>query len=376
MENVSKRPFRFMMLLFFAGFLILSGCSSSDSENNQDTNGKTSEQENETTNESVNNQQDGDNNDDAVQDPEVLDPEVSVKIGYPTQGASMLPLWVAQDLGFFEKYGIDAEAVYIAGTPKVQEVLNGGGIEAGLLGVDAVGKAKSAGHDSLIIASVADKVAMYVYGTDDLNEDSLQDDLKGETVITAAEGSLYDYLAKEFTTTTGLSNDDVDYLNMGGEGDRTAAFVNGEGKAIVISPPTSFKLDDMGYQKIFDFSDLDVLLAGLGMTTEYYEEHPDVAKALVAALVEANHAILTNKEDTLDVLMEWTGIDDPDVAEETYEANLPVIPDDPLVTDESVQFFLERSDSDDVQDMEVTDLVDDSIARELEESGWIEKVME
>src|SRR5699024_6686780 len=241
MKNVSKRPFHFMMLILFVGFLFfLSGCGSNDSGNDQDNDKNTNQQENDNTNATDNNQQANDNNEDTVKGPEPLDPEVSLKIGYPTQGASMLPLWVAQDLGFFEKYGIDAESVYIAGTPKVQEVLNGGGIDAGLLGVDAVGKAKSAGHDSVIIASVADKVAMYVYGTEDLNKDALEDDLKGETVITAAEGSLYDYLAQEFITTTGLSNDDVDYLNMGGEGDRTAAFVNGEGKAIVISPPTSF----------------------------------------------------------------------------------------------------------------------------------------
>src|SRR5699024_8654552 len=168
MKIVSKNPIRFVMLTFVLGFLILSGCNSTNSEDNSDTH------DNKTTNESDSNQQD-DNNNDTSQGPEALDPEVSLKIGYPTQGASMLPLWVAQDLGFFEKYGIDAEAVCIAGTPKVQEVLNGGGIEAGLLGVDAVGKAKSAGHDSVIIASVAEKVAMYVYGTEDLDPDSLQD---------------------------------------------------------------------------------------------------------------------------------------------------------------------------------------------------------
>lgn len=364
MEKERKRTLSLICFLMVASALFLSACGTSDSESNQNV-----KENNDTTAETNNDV--GDAN-----APKVLEEEVSLKIGYPTQGASMLPLWVAQDLGFFEKYGIDAEAVYIAGTPKVQEVLNGGGIEAGLLGVDAVGKANAAGHDSVIIGSVADKVAMYAYGTEDLNKDTLSDDLKGETVITAAEGSLYDYLAREFVSTTGLSEDDVNYLNMGGEGDRTAAFVKGEGGAIVISPPTSFKLDDMGYQKVFDFGDLDVLLAGLGMTTEYYEEHPDVAEALIAALVEANNEILTNKEDTIDVLMDWTGISDRDIAEKTYEANLPVIPDDPLVTDKSVEFFLERSDSEDVREMDISDIVDDSIARELDESGWIDKIME
>lgn len=368
MVKVARPRFNILFLLAVMTVLVLSGCGASSSEPVQDV----PDEENTTESEQQAEEEDAT----TAQGPEPLESEVELKIGFPTQGASMLPLWVAKDAGFFEKYGIDAELVYIAGTPKVQEVLNGGGIEAGLVGVDPVGKAKVAGHESVIIASVADKVAMYVYGTEDVDEATLQDDLKGETIITAAEGSLYHYLAQEFVATIGLTNDDVEYLHMGGEGDRTAAFMNGEGKALVIAPPTSFKLDTLGYKKVFDFGELDVLLAGIGMTKDYYEENPDVAKAIIAALVEANNEILTNKEDTIEILMNWTGIDDPELAEKTYEANLFAIPNKPLVSDASVEFFLDRSDSEEVRQMQVSDLVDDSIVQELDETGWIDSVMD
>ena len=111
--------------------------------------------------------------------PKPLDKPLSIKIGYPTQGASMLSLWVAKDLGIFEKYGVNAELIYVAGTPKVQETLNSGGIEVGLAGADSVGKAKVAGIETVILSAVADRSAMYVYGQKDVDQSNIANELKG-----------------------------------------------------------------------------------------------------------------------------------------------------------------------------------------------------
>jgi NitT/TauT family transport system substrate-binding protein len=307
--------------------------------------------------------------------PKPVNPPVSIKIGYPTQGASMLPLWVAKDAGLLKKYGINAEIIYIAGTPRVQETLTSDGIQVGLVGVDAVGKSKVAGHDSLILSSVADRPAVYVYGQKDLNASDLKADLKGKTLITAAEGSLYDHLGRSFLNEQGLKPiEDVKMLFMGGEGDRTAAFIKGEGAAYVVAPPTSFKIEEMGYKKIYDFSKTELLLAGIGMTREYYEKNPEVAKGVVAALIEANSLILHDKEKAIQSIMKWTSNDDRSLAEKTYEVHLPTIPKKPYVTDQAVQFFLKNSNIEAVRSLKPSDLVDNHIVKELDESGWIDSL--
>ena len=123
--------------------------------------------------------------------------------------------------GIFEKYGVNAELIYIAGTPKVQETLNSGGIDVGLSGVDSVGKAKVAGIDSIILSAVADRISLYVYGQKDVNKSNITNELKGKTVITGLEGSLYDHLAQDYIGNNGLTpKEDVELLYMGGEGDR------------------------------------------------------------------------------------------------------------------------------------------------------------
>src|SRR5690606_19462708 len=126
--------------------------------------------------------------------------------------------------------------------------------QVGLTGIDAVGKARVAGIDSVILSAVADRSALYVYGQKGSEKSNLKDELKGKTIITAAEGSLYDHLAKSFVKDHGLDPEkDVKFLFMGGEGDRTAAFMKGDGDFYVAAPPTSFKMDDMEYPQLYDF---------------------------------------------------------------------------------------------------------------------------
>ena len=309
--------------------------------------------------------------------PDPLENPVDIKIGYPTQGVSMLPLWIAEDKGIFEKYGINAELLYISGTPKVQETLNGGGIDVGLTGVDSVAKAKEVGVDSIILAPLADRMATYVYAAEGTDKEDLKNELKDKTLITASEGSIYDHLAKYFVEENGLKpNEDVNMLYMGGEGDRTAAFMKGDGEYYVVSPPTSFKMDDLEFPRVYDFTDLEVLVTGVVMKEDYYEENPDLAEVLIASLIEANAYIVNNKEQSIETITKWTGIDDPEIAEKTYDVNLDTIPKKPYVSNESVEFLLNSSDEEAVRNMNPSDIIDFSLVEELDESGFIDSLYE
>jgi NitT/TauT family transport system substrate-binding protein len=307
--------------------------------------------------------------------PKPLSEPVDIKFGYPTQGASMLPLWVAKEMGIFEKYGVNAELIYIAGTPKVQETLNSDGIDVGLIGVDSVGKAKVAGIDSIILSAVADRISLYVYGQKDVNKSDIVNELKDKTIITAAEGSLYDHLAQDYIRDNDLTpKEDVNLLYMGGEGDRTAAFMKGDGDFYVVAPPTSFRMEEMGYPQLYDFKEKEVLSSGITMKTDYYNENPELAEILIASLIEANAFIINNKEETIEVISKWAGIDDPELAAKTYDVNVETIPKKPYISNESVQFLLDNSDNVEVRKMKPSDLVDTSLVKKLDESGFIDNL--
>ncbi|HWL13114.1 MAG TPA: ABC transporter substrate-binding protein [Ureibacillus sp.] len=306
---------------------------------------------------------------------EPLSKPVDIKIGYPTQGTSMLPLWVAKDAGIFEKYGVNAELIYIAGSPRVQETLNGNGIDVAITGIEAAGNAKAAGMDSVTFTALANKMALYIYASKDIDTSNLKESLKGKTIIAGLEGSLYDYLAQDYVRSLGLEpKKDVKFLYMGGEGDRTAAFMKGDADLYLVAPPTAFKIDDMGYPKIHDFSEQDVLISGLVMKTKDFNDKQELAEVLAASMIEANAYIKKNKEQTLEIIAKWTGIDDPELVEKTYDTNLFTIPDKPYITDETVQFYLDNSQIPEVKAMKPADLINNSIVEKLDEAGFIDEV--
>ena len=43
-----------------------------------------------------------------------------IRVGYPSPSASMYPLFVTKEAGLFEKYGFDAELIYVQGVQMVQ----------------------------------------------------------------------------------------------------------------------------------------------------------------------------------------------------------------------------------------------------------------
>ena len=134
-------------------------------------------------------------------------------------------------------------------------------------------------------------------------------------------------------------------------------------------------MDDMGYPKIHDFSDQDVLIPGLVMKKDYYNENQELAEVLAASLIEANAYIKNNKEETLKIISKWTGMDDAELVKKTYETNLKTIPEKPYSTDETVQFYLDNAQIAEVKAMKPNDLVDNSIIQKLDESGFIDEVL-
>ena len=71
-------------------------------------------------------------------------------LGYASPGRA-LPFWLAQDLGLFNKYGVDVEPVFIRGAPILVAGLASGDIQVGSAGGSATLAAVAGGQDLKII---------------------------------------------------------------------------------------------------------------------------------------------------------------------------------------------------------------------------------
>src|SRR5215831_892582 len=74
-------------------------------------------------------------------------------VGYATYTARIVPLWLAQEQGFFTKYGIDVDPVFIRGAPTLVAGMAAGSIHIGRIGGSAILAAVFAGHDFKIVST-------------------------------------------------------------------------------------------------------------------------------------------------------------------------------------------------------------------------------
>src|SRR5438132_5261072 len=94
---------------------------------------------------------------------------------YNALAGTMLPAWVAQDLGLFTKHGLQHSLNYLAATTAIQAIV-GGTEEIGLVGNQGIDVALE-GADTVYIASTAPRFIFHLYGDPAIKSVS---DLKGK----------------------------------------------------------------------------------------------------------------------------------------------------------------------------------------------------
>jgi ABC-type nitrate/sulfonate/bicarbonate transport system substrate-binding protein len=78
-------------------------------------------------------------------------------LGYSTVGPAGTGLWMAKEMGAFEKYGIDAELIFISAGPTVVQALLGGDLQGGLAATNAVIAAVTGGAPLVSVMSLVNR---------------------------------------------------------------------------------------------------------------------------------------------------------------------------------------------------------------------------
>src|ERR1044071_3112077 len=78
-------------------------------------------------------------------------------LGYSTLGPAGTGLWMAREIGAFEKHGIDADLIFISAGPIVVQALIGGDLQAGLAATNAVIAGVSGGAPLISVMSLVNR---------------------------------------------------------------------------------------------------------------------------------------------------------------------------------------------------------------------------
>ena len=300
------------------------------------------------------------------------DSQESIRVAYSSTD-TLNSLWtIAADAGFYKKHGLDAEVVYIGSTIVAQDVQIGNGAGSG------VANAAVRGADTVSVACFINTLPYELVVLDNIKS---AEDLKGKSIGISRFGSVSDVAARELLKGLGLKPmEDVKILQVGGASERAAGF----SRKIIAgfpSPPGNVHLIPGGlpHRVLANMGDLEKpypLPFICAVTTKsYLAKKRPVVKRAVMALIETGHFFRTNKEATQKLIAKYLRGANKAYLDSSYESTAKLIERVPYTTREGMKIQLDDALKQNPGSKTTIDnLIDDSIVREIEQEGFIQKV--
>jgi len=297
---------------------------------------------------------------------------VTLRASYAAPSGGFAPLWLAQDKGFFVKYGIRVDLQSILPATATQallakslDIMNPGGelIEAGL------GGAKVA-----FIVGILNRIVFSLYSKPEIRQFS---DLRGKVIGVTQPGSTTDFTARILIQQAGMSSGkDVQVLHLQGIPDIITALSQGRIDAGVLSAPTTRRARQAGLKELIDITarNIPMLHIALATTQDFIKENRERARGFLQGYIDGLKVALTDAEQAKQVIGKYTKTENRDALDETYNTFVKAWERVPYVSVQGVQTLLNFAANPAAKTAKPEQFIDNSIVAELEKSGFIDKV--
>lgn len=299
---------------------------------------------------------------------------VKINAGFATIGQGAGPMMVTWKAGLFQKHGLDVDRPRIMGGARgVVRGLMSREIQFGNLAAPAPLRANLKGESNLVFLTGGIN-QQFIMGRPGIDR---REQLAGKKIGFVGDGGLNDALVKFMITKLAAAGiEDLREEPIPAGGDKgLAALLSGKCDAIVITPPESIEAQRKGCKYLVDFAEygLNYALGGIAARRDYVEQHPEITRKFIKAYVEGMHRYRTDRNFTVGVQAEYSGITDRSIAEETYDLTQPGMPSIPYPVVSSLQTLLDfmAKELPEAKDADARRFVDDRFIRELDENGFI-----
>src|ERR1051326_6718352 len=179
--------------------------------------------------------------------------DARIVVGVSTVNVAFLPVYVAQDKGFFRDEGLDVLVVmFNAGATNLQALIGGDGqIMAG--GGPETVLARAGGADIKNFWAISNVMPFQIYGSAKLK--SLEQS-KGKKFAISRFGSLSEFLTRSALKHSGVDPKDVTMLQIGATPVRFTTLASGIVDATILWFPVTERAKAAGMNKLFDLKDL------------------------------------------------------------------------------------------------------------------------
>lgn len=287
-----------------------------------------------------------------------------VRLAFPARSLSALQIQVAQEKGFFAKYGFQVEAIQMRPTISAAALISGEVHYLASVGSAFRAAAMGAPIKVLTVSNIAPFFSLVARSRyKDIQE------LRGKEIgVTGNPGGSNDRTVRLLLRQANIDPDkDVKLLHAGDPPVLYGAFTAGRFDAISISLPFPVMAEQKGFRILINAADkIRTPLSGLAVTEKTLKEQREQAKRMLKAHVEAQRFIKRDKEAAIDVMMRWLGLERA-IARRSYDLYIPGVALEATVEREGSRRLLEQETESGVvlKIPDVERLVDATLAEEV-----------
>jgi len=304
-----------------------------------------------------------------------------VRMGLSSVSGLHSAVWVAEQKGLFRKHGIDAEVIVTGqgGTAGISALL-ANDIQMVNSAGDVLVAAALRGGDTVMVASVVNKGLQRLVTKPDIKTPA---DLKGKRIGVTRIGAVSHSVLLMMLQRWKMTVNDIQVLQLGSSPNMLASLDKGGVEGAVLTIPSMFVAEDRGYRVLLDMADTDIyyLHTMVATTRQYIKNNRDKVSRFLRGYVEGIAFVKQNKKESLEIVKKKLRIGPEQ--ERNLERSLDLliakyyenVPYPSMRGVETVLGFVEK-DNPKAKSADPKSFVDDSLLREIDQSGFIKKLYE
>ena len=296
-----------------------------------------------------------------------------IRVGGGSTSATQMSMWLAREGGFYEKHGLNVEAISIPGSSLALQAMLAGELPIIQLGGAASIQANLAGADTVIFATIVKKFLFWIYSRPEIRR---IEDLKGKVFGTTRFGTLSDLASRFALQLHGIDPErDITMVQT------VAAIATGKIHAAALSPPATLQAKKAKLREILDMSKLDAEyhINGVVTTRKFLRSNEDSVRRFLRAYIEGAARGQRDRNFAVKAMGKIFRTDDRELLDESYDLiiknNFVVPPYPSLPGVASLLKGLEGSNPK-AKGSKPEDHADSRIVRELEQSGFIKSLQQ
>jgi NitT/TauT family transport system substrate-binding protein len=287
--------------------------------------------------------------------------------------------FIAQELGMYKKHGLDTELLFIPSTTTSLTSLLAGDVHAANVSGGAIASAVLAGAQTMIVACYLNSLPYELVVNEAIKS---PEELKGKSIGISRLGSASDVAARALLRGIGLEPDkQVPIMQVGGSSERAAAFRTGRIAGFPAPPGIVHLTKGMPFRILISTADFkprfEFPYICAATTKGYLQKNRETVRRVIMAHIEAVHFVKTRKDESKKIMSKYARTTNEDYLEAAYSASARLYDMVPLVTRPGVEVQIREAivtARKPGAQLRFEDMVDDSIVRELDKSGFIDKI--